>query len=704
MSHPAAARLLKFINIAIAVAILAMLVAAYWFVWRPLPQRSGSIATFVTNPVAVDFDARGMPHIRAATFDDALFAQGYVTAQDRLWQMDAMRRYDAGELSEVLGPGLLETDRESRRLRFRRIAESAYLRLPPDDRAALAAYTRGVNQFITSHLRNLPVEFTLLRYQPRPWSVIDSLLVSIHMFRNLTTTWRDEILKRNMLASGSRDKVNILFPIRTGSEPAVGSNAWAIAGMHTASGKPLLSNDPHLEYSLPDIWYMTHLQAPGLDVAGVTVPGLPGVIIGHNQRIAWGITNLGFDVQDLYIEDFDERTGRYQFHGRPQQATLEHEVIRIKGRAPVDVPIWLTRQGPLFVTEGQDRMVLRWTLFEPGLIQYPILEIDRAANWQEFTAALARFPGPGSNFVYADVDGNIGYHAAGKLPIRRGYAGDVPVDASKGEFDWEGFIPFEQLPAAFNPPSGLISTANQNPFPADYPYPVNGTFAPPYRDRQIRDRIGARNGWRVDELVSVQKDVYSAFHHFLAEQVVTAYDRRGAHSPSLDAAVSLLRGWNGQMEKDLGAPFLITLVYQHVRSAVAEVAAPGKEQAYDFPMAPAVVEGLLRARPEGWFPDYDSMLLAAFADAAEEAARIQGRTPSHWRYGAYQRVGVNHPVLHQIPWVGRYFDLAPLPMSGAGTTVRQSTRRVSPSMRMNADLSDWDRSLLNVRVGQSGQV
>ncbi len=704
MTHSIATRLVKLLNITIAAVVLVVVAVVYWFGWRPLPQRSGSIPAPVVSPVTVGFDARGMPHIRASNVEDALFTQGYVTAQDRLWQMDALRRYDAGELSEVMGPALLETDRESRRLRLRRLAEAAYLTLPPGDRATLAAYTRGVNQYISTHLHRLPVEFTLLRYQPRPWSVIDSILVSMHMFRTLTTTWRDEILKRNMLASGDPDKVNFLFPLRTGTEPAPGSNAWAIAAAHSASGKPLLSNDPHLEYSLPGIWYMTHLQAPGLDVAGVTVPGLPGVIIGHNQRIAWGITNLGFDVQDLYIENFDERTGRYEFHKQSLQASLEHEVIRVKGRPSVDVPIWETPQGPLFLTEGHDRMVLRWVLSEPGLVQYPILDIDRAANWQQFTAALSRFPGPGSNFVYADVDGNIGYHAAGKVPIRRGYQGDVPVDASTGEMDWDGFIPFDQLPSVFNPPGGIISTANQNPFPVSYSYPVNGNFAPPYRDRQIRDLLSARNGWRAADLLAVQKDVYSAFHHFLATQVVAAYDKRGAHSPSLDAAIALLRGWNGQMEKDLGAPFLITLVYQHVRSAIVEVAAPGNEQAYDIQMAPAVVEALLRQRPPGWFPDYDMMLLAAFSDAAQEAARIQGRTASHWWYGAYTRLGVNHPVLHRVPWIGRYFDLAPLPMSGAGTTVRQSTRRVAPSMRMNADLGDWDHSLLNIEVGQSGQI
>ncbi len=251
-------RIVKYVNIAIAVALVVALALVYWFAWRPLPQRSGTISTGVTAPVSVAFDHLGEPHIRAANLDDALFAQGYLTAQDRLFQMDALRRFSGGDLAEVLGPGLLESDKESRRLRLRRIAEQAYLQLSPGDLSAFAAYARGVNAFISSHLDNLPLEFTLLRYQPRPWSVIDSLLICLHMFRNLTTTFRTDLVKSNMLAEGDATKVNFLFPVRAGWEVQPGSNAWVISGSHTASGKPLLSNDMHLEYSLPGIWYLAH--------------------------------------------------------------------------------------------------------------------------------------------------------------------------------------------------------------------------------------------------------------------------------------------------------------------------------------------------------------------------------------------------------------------------------------------------------------
>ncbi len=705
MSQPALGRIVKYVNLAIAVLLAVAAGVVYWFGLRPMPQTSGSLGAPVNQPVSVTFDTRGVPHIRAANLEDALFVQGYVTAQDRMWQLDLLRRFDGGDLAEVLGPAAIEADRESRRLRLRRIAEDAYATLPEADRAAFASYARGVNFYLNTHLHNLPAEFTLVGYQPRPWSVVDSLLICLHMFRALTNTWRDEMAKHTMLAAAPDPaKVQFLFPLRMGTGESPGSNAWALSGSHTASGHPLLSNDMHLEYSLPGIWYMTQLTAPGLDVSGVCLPGAPGVIVGHNRRIAWGITNLQTDVQDLYLEKFDDRTGRYLFRGQLEQARLERELIRVKGQRPVELSMWVTRHGPIFVAEGAERMALRWVVAVPGVVQYPILDINRAQNWQQFTTALARFPGPGSNFVYADVDGNIGYHAAGKLPVRRGYQGDVPADGSSGDNDWDGFIPFDQLPSFFNPPSGIIDTANQNPFPPNYTFPYNGNFSPPYRSRQIRDLLSARNGWRAEDLLKVQTDVYSDFLHFIASQAVAAYDKRNAHNPGLDPALALLRTWNGQMDRRLAAPLIATLLYQHVRTSVAENAAPGKGASYDFIMAPAAVATLLSQRPAGWFADYDEMLLSALVDAVEEGTRMQGRDIRHWQYGQWLLISINHPVFHRVPFIGKYFDIGPVPMSGSTTTVKQTTRSLAPSMRMNADLADWDRSLLNIPIGQSGQV
>lgn len=697
-------RVVRFVNIIIAIALVTALALLYWYVYRPLPQTSGRVHAFLNGQASAARDRIGVPHISAASVEDALFVQGYVTAQDRLWQMDALRRLSGGDLAEVIGPAGLESDREARRLRLRHIAEQDYVSMPPSDRALLAAYARGVNAFIDAHRGSLPVEFTLLGYDPRPWSAVDSALIGLHMARALSTTWPIKLAKWNMLSGGDAAKVNFLFPVRSRGDAEPGSNAWVIGGSRTASGKPLLSNDMHLEWSMPGIWYMAHLTAPGLNVSGVSLPGVPGVIAGHNDRIAWGITNLHYDVQDLYLEKFDDRSGRYLFRGKEEQARAEREIIPVKGSKPVEMVNWVTRHGPLFIAEGSTHMSLRWAMAENGALQFRFLDLDRARNWQEFTAALARFPGPGSNFIYADVDGNIGYHAAGRFPIRRTYAGDVPVDGSSGNYEWDGYIPFEQLPSAYNPPSAMIVTANQNPFPSGYPYTVGGNFSPYYRSGQIRSLLSSRKGWRAEDMLAVQKDVYSGFSRYLARQMVAAYDRRKAHNPSLADALALLRSWDGQMDQDEAAPLIVTLAYQHLRRAAAENASPGKGINYEHQMAPAVIEELLRCRPAGWFNNYDQLLLRVFVDAMEEGRRMQGSDVRKWKYGDYVRLTLAHPVGHRLPLVAQYFDIGPYRMSGSTTTVKQTSVRLGPSMRLNADLADWDRSLLNVTTGQSGQV
>ncbi|HBY61629.1 MAG TPA: hypothetical protein DEH78_17545, partial [Solibacterales bacterium] len=322
---------------------------------------------------------------------------------------------------------------------------------------------------------------------------------------------------------------------------------------------------------------------------------------------------------------------------------------------------------------------------------------NQATNWTEFREALRRFPGPAQNFVYADTQGNIGYQAAGLLPDRMGFAGELPLDGASGETEWEGRIPFDDLPSVYNPPSGLIVTANQNPFPAEYKHAVAGNFAAPYRFRQIRDLLSAGGKWKPEDMLVIQKDVYSPFLHFLAGRIVAA------HKPGDGGrALEILRSWNGQMEKGTPAPFLATLAFQHIRKAVAESASPGKGQTYDYPMAAPVVERLLRERPAGWFDDWDRMLTGAFADAADEARRIQGANPDKWDWGFANQADLSHPVVSRLPWIGRRYTIGRVPMSGASTTVKQTTRRLGPSMRFVADLSDWDRSLMNLTIGESG--
>jgi penicillin G amidase len=694
--------LLRWFNIGVALLLVAAGGLTAWYVGRPLAKLSGSLKMPVAAKAEVARDKLGVPHIRAGSLDDALFLQGYVHAQDRLFQMDGLRRLAAGELAEVVGAAALESDRESRRLRMKRVAEQHYAAMPADERRLFTAYARGVNHFIETNRGRLPVEFTLLGYDPAPWSAVDSILAGMQMFRSLTNTWREEVLKKSLLAKGDAEKIGFLFPERSGDEVQLGSNAWVVSGKHTASGKPILANDTHLEWGFPGPWYSVHLTAPGLNVAGFSLAGLPLVLIGHNERIAWGITNLHFDVQDLYLERFDAASGRYVFQEQLEQARLETDVIRVKNGKNVDFRLWVTRHGPVFFEAQGAAYTLRWAGAEPGF-HFPFLNIAKAGNWPQFTQALSRMPGPGSNLLYADVDGNIGYHAVGRFPIRENHRGDLPADGVSGKNEWSRMIPFEDLPSAYNPASGRLVTANQNPFPASYRHPVHGNFASPYRSRQIETRISARGGWKPEDMLRIQTDVYSAFSHFLAQELVKAWKARGQNNPNLAEPAKLLAAWDGQMRTGAPEPFLVSLAYQAVRKAIGDSAAPGQGANYEFQMAPAVIEKLLRARPAGWFADYDQMLLQAFSDSVEEGKKLQGGNPAKWDYGRYTMFALPHPVLGRLPYAGSWFTIGPVPMAGSATTVKQTSRRLGPSMRFIADLSDWDKSLHSLTIGQSGQ-
>jgi len=680
-------RFIKYTNYLIAFVLAVCGGLVYWFAYRVLPQTSGTVGLPVSAAARVVRDAQGVPHIYAASEEDAWFLQGYCAAQDRLFQIEMFRRLAAGEIAAILGPQGVEPDLDARRFRIRRLAEQHLRTLRDEDRAPIAAFARGVNAFIERNRGALPVEFSLARFDPSPWTVTDSVMVALSLTRNLTNTWRDEATKQAMRSIGDPKKVDFLFPVRTGDEISMGSNAWAISGARTASGKPLLANDPHLQTAVPGLWYQVHLKTPQVDVAGVQLPGLPGVLIGHNQRIAWGMTILHYDVQDLY-----------EVRGGP--VAQERETVAVRGGRPVDAVLLVTRHGPVITNEGGRNYAVRWAAALPGWFEYPVAELNRAGNWEEFRAALKRYPGAGANFLYADVDGNIGYQAAGKLPARKTWNGDLPAGPDD---EWDGLIAFEDLPSAFNPPSGMLISSNQNPFPANYRHRVHGNFAAPYRARQARAMLSRQSGWTAARMAQVQKDVYSAPAHFLARQLAGVARSRGAGSPQIAEAGRLLEAWNGQMNADLPQPFIVILVFQHLRKAILEHVAPDKGAQYDSQMGQAIIERLFRDRPAGWFADYDQVLAKALLDALEEGERIQGRNPANWKWGAYNVVRLDHPVVGRIPLLGPRYRWGPQGLDGAPNVISTTTARVSPSMRFIADLADWEKSTLTLAGGQSGQ-
>ncbi|HEX4169391.1 MAG TPA: penicillin acylase family protein, partial [Bryobacteraceae bacterium] len=519
------------------------------------------------------------------------------------------------------------------------------------------------------------------------------------------------------------------------------SNAWAVSGAHTSDGSPIVANDPHLSYGIPSTWHLVHLKAPGLNVIGAALPGVPCVITGHNEKIAWGVTNTQVDATDLYSEQLNRQTGRYLFKGNVEQALLDREIIGVRGQKPVALNIWVTRHGPILVEQSGKSYALRWTA--AGGFVLPFFDLDRAQNWDQFRSALRDFWGPGQNFIYADRAGNIGYQATGKIPIRRGFSSDVPLDGSSGNFEWNGFIPFDEMPSIYDPPSGIVATANQSPFPPNYPYEVDGTFSDPYRITQIQTRLRAPAKLSVSDMLAVQKDVYSSYDLFLARQVVAAFDAKHDNADVLvREAVDALRSWNGQMDKDQAAPLITeslngllgrSLVFGLLRPPAQSAADRGlgsKPQAAqektggrpktnvnyeikarpDMPISilprPFIIEKLLRSRPAGWVSknDWNAWLLTNLSGALQLDRAKQGSPVSHWKWGRSLEWKLNHPVGQQLPLVNAYFDIGPIPMSGSGTTVKQTTATLGPSERMVADLGNWDASVQNLTVGESGHV
>ncbi|HLY59735.1 MAG TPA: penicillin acylase family protein [Terriglobia bacterium] len=739
---------------------LVILVAAVGFTYRrirrSLPQLDGTIeAPGLAQRVEVRRDARGVPHLRAQSLDDLLFAQGYVTAQDRLWQMDLSRRLAFGELAEIFGERLVPRDVENRTLGFRQVAQRAAAEMDHDTQNLIAAYTRGVNAFIQSHKDSLPIEFSLLRYQPRPWEAVDSFGVALNMAKSLNLTWPDELMRERIRSRVSPEIYADLFPDRSPMDHPVaesapppssakqrqqslnespstlealdpmlasllparretsvslGSNNWVLNGAHTQSGKPLLANDPHLGHTVPSVWYMIHLKAPGFDVSGVTFAGLPLVVIGHNQRIAWGMTNTGPDVQDLYQESFNLRDPNTYLHeGEWVRAEVRQETIKVRKGDDYVLTVKTTRHGPVVSHEGNRDLALRWTALEPHALRFPFLKIDAAQNWSQFVEALRDFTGPMQNFVFADVDGNIGYYAPAWVPVRGQGDGSVPSIGSTDESDWKGYIPFEGLPHSYNPASGMIATANGRVVPDDYPYFITHKWDPGYRTERIFQLLRAKNQLTVADMLRVQTDIHALQDEWLAKQLLSAAQAHPPSNPDVQYALAQLESWDGEARADSEA----TLVCEVTRKALLERILKPKLgddfSGYSWSMSSIFLLNVLSNNWTRWLPpgdaDFNVTMMASLEGGVRGIPSLVGSNDRNaWRWGQTIPLTFNHPLSSSLPLVGRYLNVGPVPQAGTQTTVKQTTPTVGPSMRVVIDFSDFDKSVQNITLGESGQV
>jgi penicillin amidase len=775
MAPKTVSRVLRYAAATLLLLVGLVMLAGWWVVRRSLPDLDGAVTLpELQHEVQVDRDTWGVPRIRASSLEDLVTAQGYVMAQDRLWQMDLLRRVAAGEISEILGPVALDLDRENRTLGLRQAAARAADGLAPEEKNLVEAYARGVNRYIEDHRNRLPFEFTLLRYTPRPWTPTDTFLISAYMAKSLTSTWKQELNRAKLTemagperakdlyvidspldhyivngpssksadpvaAANSNHSPSAALPVAPSAEDtqvwreaqaflaqfdedvsyAVGSNNWVVSGAHTASGKPLLANDPHLGLGVPCIWYMIHLEAPGLDTKGFDLPGSPLLIIGHNQRIAWGFTNDGADVQDLYAETFHPANPlEYRAHGSWVPALVRHEVIHVKGRADEALDVVVTRHGPVVRREGNVGYALRWTATEPGGLDFGYTMLCRAHNWNEFRDAMRHIPGPAQNTVYADVDGNIGFIVGARIPIRKRGDGAIPVPGDTDDYEWTGYVPFDDLPQVLNPPEGVIATANARTIGPKYPYFVTERWAGPYRTARIYELLDDGRDLRPADFNAIQNDIVSLPDHFLIQQLLATAQKKQPADPRTRELIGRLASWNAQMRSDsIEASFVEQTrhtLFRNLLEPIVDEHIAGYEW-WDFSAQyesvwlrdKVFLENVLRERPSRWLPknyaSFDDLLLAS---AGQAVAQLEKQTKSaaisQWTWGRINFLLLPHP-LGRTGLLRSLLSIGPMDQSGSVDTVKAMGHGHGPSMRFVADLSDFDRSLMELTTGESGQ-
>jgi penicillin amidase len=802
--RPLRRRILSFFAIAIPLVLIAVLVAFFaarhWAqqaMIDSLPQIDGSLnLAGISAPAYVQRDAHGVPHIRARSLDDLIVAQGFVTASDRLFQMDLLRRHAAGELAEILGPSLLLHDRTQRILQIRAAADRAVSALSPDQLHYLQLYARGVNASIELQRSSLPLEFRVLRYQPAAWTARDSILIGLVMFEDLTNTFPVKLSREAIAAHLSPDLVADLYPVgswrdhppaqavidltapqqnipdipldesqtrlaRPSLTPAsahdllalqqslrnplceactAGSNNWVVSGSRTASGKPLLSNDMHLGHNVPGIWYQADLYAPSdngeFHVAGVSLPGLPFIIVGHNAHIAWGFTNLGADVQDIYMEQLRGSGSSEQFlspDGTWQPVLHQTELIRVHNAPDVTLDVIATRHGsgitplisPLLPSEKR-ALSLRWTIYDPATITPPMLAINSATDWASFTAAFSTFGGPAQNVVYADDQGHIGYHAVGYIPIRGSITSPsplspVPTPASDTTHEWAGNIPFDQLPQAFDPPSGVLATANARITPDGYNFPITLDWASPYRNERIWKVLQSRDHLKPADMLALQTDIYSDLDHDIAQRLAYAIDHSTTTDRRLRQAADLLRNWDGTVTADSpAAPIVVAarnalwplILTPKLGTSTASSPMEGDNeplwQLYSWGEKGFAGEQIIMHAPVRWLPsnysNWDELLTAAVLRGLTTANAPTDLT--RWTQGIAHPIDIEHPIFSRSPLlslvIGMRTGTGVRPQSGDTATVKQVDRTFGPSERFTADFSDLDNSTLNLVLGESG--
>jgi penicillin G amidase len=768
--------ILKKVAIILALFLLALLAAGIWYRSASQPQIDGKLSLAgVTAPIDIVRDAEGIPHIYAESPSDAYFGLGYVHAQDRLWQLELNRRIPAGRMAEILGPNAVDTDRFLRTLGVRRNAEKILANLSVDTRAALDAYARGVNAYLANRNGPLPPEFILTGTpSPEPWQAVDSIGWQTMMAWDLGANWTQELLRMRLAQRLSLAQINEFLPpypgdpvletqdytklyrelsgttLQLGAVAAIappsyidgmGSNNWVVAGSLSETGKPLLANDPHLGLSAPALWYFAHLSAPGLNVIGATLPGIPSVVLGRNDRIAWGFTNTAPDVQDLYIERINpDNKQQYQTPEGWSDFTVRSELIKVKGQPDVALEVSETRHGPVITgalpildkaaLDARKYVVaFSWTALRPDdLTLQAGMKFNGARNWQEFMDGAKDFRSPQQNIVYADIDGNIGFIAPGRVPMRKpdnDLKGLAPAPGWDARYDWAGFIPFDQLPRQYNPASQRMMTANHKIIDPDYPYFLTSEWALPYRAKRITELLDAQPKHSMASFAGIQKDHVS----LAAQEVLPVLRKTVPNTDRAREALNALREWNGSMDANRSESLIFTA---WMRAASYRIFADelGDALMRDYweqrNVHLSTVNVLNDVKGQGrWCADArmgttdrrqtcDEVLSASLDTALDDLARRYGSDMSKWRWGEAHAARSEHRPFGKVDALARFFDIR-VATPGDTFTVNVGrhnlrdekepfTNRHAASLRALYDLSNMENSRFVHSTGQSGNV
>lgn len=687
-----------------------------WLLGRCLPPAHERLAGAVQRPIDIRIDSHGVPHILAENLADLFFAQGYCHARDRLWQMEINRRTARGELAELLGGRALELDRFFRRLGFRRLAEREWPLLSEEVRTVLAGYAAGVNAYVEHH--RWPVEFVALRKRPRRWEPIDSLAFGRYMGWTLTYNWETELIRQRLRDALGPAGAAALEPALTGLEGGA-SNAWAVSAGRSATGRPLLANDPHLRPRMPAIWYVAHLEGAGINIIGATLPGTIGVLMGHNQRVAWGITASVVDGQDLFRErPHPQQPGRFAFQDQWYDAEPIQEIIQVRGqKEPVIETVLCTRHGPLLngtigiPKDGEPLAVQSITAgnFSPATA---VLALNRATDWPAFRAALAQWTFPPLNFVYADMDGTIAHKLAGQVPLRQHKEHLLPIPGWDGAHEWTGLVPFDDMPEQVNPSEGFCANANNRPAGL-CPHFLSNDWMDPHRQDRVLELLRVREQHTLEDFQVMQGDLVSLPAQTFA-QLLTL--KLGKDEPLL----AELAGWDGKLETDSrpGAIYqvfrreLLSHVYADLPAAMRDYARG--QGVHELVGLGSVFHGRSTRLILHHLHQIDTATLnRVYRATLHRLGELLGPDPAGWRWGHLHRVKLGHVLGQASPLLDRLLRLnrGPFPIGGDLDTIAQSG--VDPwhpyeagtfcvSYRQVLDVGNWDAARFIIPTGQSG--